>query len=130
MPTSGQWTERAFAVVSTRRNWSRDDKQRIVGEASAPGASVSEVARRHGVAGSLLYRWRKEIAARKDHAKPVFLPVSVELPPPPERASPEPTAVSVSLIEIVLNRGRVVRVGADVDTSKLAAIIAALEAMP
>jgi transposase len=106
------------------------DKQRIVAEASAPDASVSEVARRHGVAGSLLYRWRKEISARKDHAKPVFLPISVELPPPLERASPEPTAVSTSMIEIVLNGGRVVRVDADVDTSKLAAIIAALEAIP
>jgi transposase len=91
---------------------------------------VSEVARRHGVAGSLLYRWRKEIAARKDHAKPVFVPISVQLPPPlVERASPEPTAVSTptTLIEIVLDGGRVVRVGTDVDVSKLMAIIAALE---
>jgi len=91
---------------------------------------VSEVARRHGVAGSLLYRWRKEIAARKVDAKPVFMPISVQLPPPlVERASPEPTAVSTptTLIEIVLNGGRVVRVDANVDASKLAAIIAALE---
>jgi transposase-like protein len=60
---SGGNSGRAFAVVATRRIWSASDRQRIVGEAAVPGVNVSAVARRNGVAQSLLYRWRKEAAA-------------------------------------------------------------------
>jgi transposase len=35
--------------MARRRRWSRDDKARIVEETLAPGAKVSEVARRHGI---------------------------------------------------------------------------------
>ena len=45
-----------------RRRWSTDRKLRIIEESYAPGASVSEVARRHGVAANLLFRWRKLLA--------------------------------------------------------------------
>jgi len=31
--------------------WSEEDKQRIVDEAVVPGASVADIARRHGVNG-------------------------------------------------------------------------------
>ena len=41
--------------VERRRRWNRDEKARIVEEALAPGAVVSEVARRHAVAQSLLF---------------------------------------------------------------------------
>jgi len=45
--------------VERRRRWSRDEKARIVEETLAPGAVVSEIARRHGVAQSLLFTWRR-----------------------------------------------------------------------
>ena len=45
--------------VERRRRWSKDEKARIVEETLAPGAVVSEVARRHGVAQSLLFTWRR-----------------------------------------------------------------------
>jgi addiction module HigA family antidote len=35
--------------VERRRRWSRDDRARIVEETLAPGAKVSEIARRHGI---------------------------------------------------------------------------------
>jgi len=41
--------------VERRRRWSKDEKARIVEETLAPGAMVCEVARRHGVAQSLLF---------------------------------------------------------------------------
>ncbi len=41
------------------RIFSAAEKQRIVEETSAPGQSVSTVARRHGVSPSLLFRWRR-----------------------------------------------------------------------
>ena len=45
--------------VERRRRWSKDEKSRIVEETLMPGAVVSEVARRHGVAQSLLFTWRR-----------------------------------------------------------------------
>lgn len=42
-----------------RRRWTLDEKLRIVEESSLPGMSVSYVARKHGIAPSLLFRWRK-----------------------------------------------------------------------
>ena len=42
-----------------RRRWPLADKLRIVEESSRPGMSVSYVARKYGVAPSLLFRWRK-----------------------------------------------------------------------
>lgn len=48
-------------VVNTveRRRWPLAEKLRIVEESSRPGMSVSYVARKYGVAPSLLFRWRK-----------------------------------------------------------------------
>jgi transposase len=43
-----------------RRRWSAEQKQTIVAEAFAPGASVCEVARRVDLVPSLIYRWRQE----------------------------------------------------------------------
>lgn len=42
-----------------RRRWSASEKLRIVEETLCEGESISAVARRHGVAPNLLYRWRK-----------------------------------------------------------------------
>ena len=42
-----------------RRRWTAADKLAIVEETLLPGESVSAVARRHGVAANLLYRWRR-----------------------------------------------------------------------
>jgi transposase len=40
--------------IERGRHWSKDEKAQIVEETLAPGAVVSEVARRYGVAPSLL----------------------------------------------------------------------------
>ena len=42
-----------------RRRWTLSEKLRIVEESSLPGMSVSYVARKHGLAPNLLFRWRK-----------------------------------------------------------------------
>lgn len=46
-----------------RRQFSEELKQRLVAEASQPGASASDVARRYGLDLRLLRRWRKTIGA-------------------------------------------------------------------
>ena len=42
-----------------RRRWPKEAKAAMVAETYAPGVSVSEIARRHGVAPSQLFAWRK-----------------------------------------------------------------------
>ena len=42
-----------------RRRWSREAKAAMVAETYEPGSSVSLVARRHGVAPSQLFGWRR-----------------------------------------------------------------------
>jgi len=46
-----------------RRSWSDDEKQSIVAEALCPGASVADVARRHGMNANLLFNWRRTARA-------------------------------------------------------------------
>lgn len=45
--------------TARRRRWTTEEKLRIVEESLQPGMTVSYVARRHGVAPNLLFRWRK-----------------------------------------------------------------------
>ncbi|MEI7610039.1 MAG: transposase [Rhodospirillaceae bacterium] len=54
-----------------RRRWSEDEKRRIVAEAGVPGSVVSEVARRHQVAESCIYAWRRRFG------DPGFVPVLI-----------------------------------------------------
>jgi transposase len=49
--------------TARRRQWSSDNKARIVVESLRPGANVSEVARRNGLSPQQLFGWR-----RKAHA--------------------------------------------------------------
>ena len=46
-----------------RRQFSDDDKARIVEETLVPGAVVSEVARRHGLTPQQVFTWRRQGAA-------------------------------------------------------------------
>ena len=45
--------------TARRRRWTVPEKLRIVEDTLVPGESISAVARRHGVAPNLLYRWRR-----------------------------------------------------------------------
>jgi transposase len=47
-----------------RRRWGGEAKGRIVAESYAPGAVVSEVARRHDISAQHLFAWRKAGAPR------------------------------------------------------------------
>ena len=47
--------------VQRRRRWSAAEKVRLVEEATQPGMSVSYVARRHGIAPSQLFTWKRRV---------------------------------------------------------------------
>jgi len=57
-----------------RRRYSDLDRQRLVAEADQPGASLSEVARRHGLDRRMLLRWKQDLAAAK---APEFVAVEI-----------------------------------------------------
>lgn len=135
---SGDRNSPRFDVVaSTRRQFNREQKLAIVAEVES-GATVCEVARRHNVHSSLLFRWRRQyaLATVSANAPPpkleprtaTFLPVRVEAPvasmPPKPRA--EATRGSAT-IEIELVTGRKLRVDAGVDIAVLKRLIAVLE---
>lgn len=75
-----------------RRHFSADDKARFIEEALAPGAVVSEVARRHGLSPQQLFTWRRLIrqpAARPaPSVSPMFVPALVTTSSAPLEHSP------------------------------------------
>ncbi len=44
-----------------RRRWTTAEKLRIVQESQAPGAMVSEIARRHDIHPNQLHSWRRQV---------------------------------------------------------------------
>lgn len=142
MAMSGDSGSRRYDIVAeTRRRWSRAEKRAVVAEASAPGVNVSEIARRHGLKPSLLFRWKNQVADTTEGSVepancvsgrgPSFVPVA--LPAPAACADLPAPAVSdrlprpASTVEIELITGRRVRVDVMIDTAALKRIIDALE---
>ena len=125
VPMSGYSQEKSFAVVAeTRRKWTAAERKQIVAETEA--SSVSSVARKHGVAASLVFRWRREagIVSKKSGRKTsaVFVPVAL---PAPAHAAPVAGA-DHGLIEIELAGGCRIRVTGQVEMEALRRVIAAL----
>jgi transposase len=120
--------------LERRRRWSQDDKARIVEETLAPGTKVTEVARRNGVAASLVFTWRRQ-ARTSEQAVPSFTPVqigAVAAPPAEATAKLLPAvdgrvrsvaAARTGLIEIDLGNRRCIRVDAHVDPDALARVL-------
>jgi transposase-like protein len=56
-----------------QRQFSEHAKRLIVEETDRPGTSVSAVARRYGIAVSVLFRWKHALKCAAE-GKPVFMP--------------------------------------------------------
>jgi transposase len=103
--------------IERRRRWSRDDKMRIIEETLAPGAVVTEIARRHGIATSLVFTWRRRARlATVASTGPGLVPVQVAAAAAESARSIEARAAMPArkrrgLIEIGLGDG--LRVGED-----------------
>ena len=116
-----------------RRRWSAEDKARIVAEAMAPGAVVSEVARRWQLSSQQVFGWRREaraglLALPADGAVaglpvPDFVPILAE--PAVPAAVPEATSVPAIEVEIA---GAVVRVPPGMDAGLLTSVLRAVRA--
>jgi len=109
-----------------RRNWSTEDKLRIVRETLAPGAVAKVVAERHGIGTGLLFTWRREMLAT---AMSGLVPVDVvpEMPrleaavPAPAMATEPPGVIEVSFPGVAT-----VRVSGGVDMAVLRGVLAEL----
>lgn len=122
VPMSGQITK--VYEADTRRRWSEEEKLAIVEESKT--TPVARVAKKHGVAVSLLFRWRKMqgIRVRRSAAQPSNGFVRLALPAPTDAAN---SRCGHGAIEIVLSGGRRVIVGKDVDTAALLRIVDVLD---
>lgn len=123
-----------------RRRFSLEEKRRLVGAAFAPGAVVSEVARRADVCASLIYRWRRELGqAPGGFAELIVAPMirgggdggddlrCLSAPPPVQAARPSGAdVVAAPAIEIELAGSSRVRIPASMPPDLAAAVIAAL----
>lgn len=118
-----------------RRKYSVAEKRSMVAETRQPGASVPEVAQRHGVNANLLSVWRRLerqgtlIEDRRSKAASL-LPVQVTTPTllPTERAvaAPSPAQTSPATIEVDLGPGRRLRILGPFDTTLLRELVSAL----
>lgn len=110
-----------------RRRWSWESKERIVSETLVPGVTVTEVARRHGIDRSLVYRWRREFGVERRSARVAFLPVTVEADTAEGSAAASASGAEGSeTIEIVMPDGVCIRVGSSVGHAALSRVLRAL----
>ena len=129
-----------LGAIERRRRWHYEDKVRIVEESFAAGMTVTDVARRNGVAASLVFTWRRQAKQGQlggGSLAPLLLPVELapvvtDVTPPPvaEVAAAEPvrrSRRSSGMIEIALGSGRRLRVDRDVDADALRRVLDVLD---
>jgi len=107
-----------------RRRWSEERKRAIVAESLAPGAVVTDVARRADISAGQIYRWRQELRAAVSAG---FTPLLIA---PAERAAAtaedRPASAADAMIEVEF-AGRVrVRIPGSVPAALAAAVVKAL----
>ncbi len=61
--------------LERRRRWSAEQKRVIVAASLAPGAVVTEIARRAEICPGQIYRWRREIGVDNGFAQVLIAPV-------------------------------------------------------
>jgi transposase len=134
-------TAEVLGRVERRRRFSVEQKLAVLAEATAPGANLSAVARRHGMLPAQVYKWRRlaelgVIGIPGVSELPSFVAVEITkempaLPAPVPEETPtltDGTAVrrrrrKAGLIEIELGGGRRIRVDRDVDAVALGRVL-------
>jgi transposase len=118
-------------VGERRRAHDAAFRAHVLTEAMAPGIRISDLARRHGICASLIYRWRREMSPRVGAASAVQLvPVQVNASGVSRaRASRPASEAPVSrsgVIEIELTGGVRIRVDGEVSLVALRRVVTAL----
>ena len=117
--------------IERRRRWRDDEKLRIVAEADAPGVVIAHVARRHGIARSQIFEWRRKVRSGELVSAPVipeFLPVRVQEVVPAAGALDLPAvAPATGHLELSFPGGIRLRIEGKTDMATLRAVIAAMK---
>lgn len=99
-------------IRQVRRRWPVEQKRRIVEATYAPGASIAQVAREHGVNANQLHSWRRLYQAGRFEAQsPAATLLPVRMIEEPTRVIAQPAARprrarSAVLLELDTPRGR------------------------
>jgi len=110
--------------AARRRNWSAEDKLRIVRETLLPGAVAKAVAERHGIGTGLLFTWRREMLAT---AMSGLVPVEIGAETPRAEAPvPARTTGTPGVIDVAFPSGATVRVSGCADMAVLRGVLAEL----
>jgi transposase len=127
-------TDKLGRRTGPRRKYPLADKLRILQETRQPGASVSDVARAHGVNANVVFAWRR-LAKRGLLQAPApesaqLLPVKLESPTvlPGRKSAPAPATTDGghASIEVEFLGGVRVRVHGTVDAATLKRVFEAL----
>jgi transposase len=113
--------------LSKRREFSIEEKLRILAQGTAPGSSPALTCRMHGISSGQFYTWRKQF---RSGTLTGFVPVSMAadaaaLPAPAPFETPPATPLA-GHVEVELPNGVKVRVRGDVDAGALRQILSAL----
>jgi transposase len=119
-------TEEAPKARPVRRRRTIEERRRIVSESFEAGASVSEVARRHGLNTNVLFTWRRrhgDLGSSAVPDQPSLLPAvlveAASLSASPAMELAPAVASSPGRMEIVLSNDRRVIVDAGVGSAPL-----------
>ncbi len=125
-----------FTGAGRRRDWSAEEKARIVAESYDVGGTVCAVARRHALSPQQLFTWRRlarQAKAQVATPEPFFVPAVVAPVRPEQESKRSPQAKKrkaardAGLIELEID-GIAMRVGRGADAKTVAAVIRALKA--
>ena len=120
-----------FTGTGRRRDWSDEEKDRIVAESYSGEMSVSAVARRHGLSPGQLFTWRRQARSQaQQDSPPMFVAAVIDRPVEPSptlRKTITRSALPVAAIELEVG-GAVVRIASGTDSATIAAVIQALKA--
>jgi transposase len=135
--------------VERRRRWSEAEKAAVLAETDAPGTNVAAVARKHGIARSVVYNWRSARRAQAIAAIPgagpvEFIPIGVvdgiEGDQPAALSKPVLAAARSAvdspsnsdhggMIEVELTNGARLRVDGQVNERALCRVLRALKSL-
>ncbi|WP_407474976.1 IS66-like element accessory protein TnpA [Sulfitobacter sp. PM12] len=114
-----------------RRFWHDDDKLEIVMSVGVDGASVTQVAQRHGIRRQQIYAWRHDLKKKGLWSPdggalfyPMDIPFQVAVPAP---QLPVPKVPPPSAVELRFRGGRSLHFESTLDPVALAALIRAVE---
>ena len=117
--------------VGRRREWTDEEKIRIVEESLRGYRQGSATARRYGLSRSLLSIWRRDYrrGVLGGTTEPAFLPVSIAAPEaPPCEVMSSPLVADDARIEITLTNGRRLTIPGLLDPNVLARLLPVLDA--